>query len=144
MAKPSFINLWNAYPKVASPCDGDWGNQCAIRMSIALNGEMTLKVNKATYSNPMCAHGHARGAQSLADWLETRLFYPTKTGGGARDRQAFATKTGIIFYKDCFPRDGQAYENRTGDHIDLWNRGVTRGFDDSGYASREVWFWELT
>ena len=28
--------------------------------------------------------------------------------------------------------------------INLWNAYPTRGFDDSGYASKAVWFWELT
>lgn len=144
MAKPSFINLWNAYPTVSSPCDGPWDNQCAIRMSIALSGEMTLKVNTSTYTEPKCAHGHARGAESLANWLEKRLFYPRKVGGSAQDREAFKDKTGIIFYKDCFARTGQTAENRTGDHIDLWNRGLTKGFSDGAYQSKAVWFWELS
>jgi len=144
MAKPSFINLWNAYPSVSSPCDGGWDNQCAIRMSIALNGEMSLKVNKSTYTEPKCAHDHARGAESLANWLETRLFYPLKIAGTAKAREALKAKTGIIFYKDCFARNGQSQENRTGDHIDLWNRGLTKGFSDHHHQSKQVWFWELT
>lgn len=61
MAKPSFINLWSSYPTVKDPCDQPWGNQCAIRMSVALNGELTIKVNKSTYTDPKCKHDHARG-----------------------------------------------------------------------------------
>ncbi|WP_460417424.1 type VI secretion system amidase effector protein Tae4 [Pseudomonas sp. microsymbiont 2] len=144
MAKPSFINLWNAYPKVSSPCDGPWDNQCAIRMSIALNGEMSLKVNKSTYTEPKCAHGHARGAESLANWLEGRLFYPLKIAGTAQARAQLSTKTGIIFYRNCYARNGQRWEDRSGDHIDLWNRGLTKGFNDDAYQSQAVWFWELT
>lgn len=144
MAKPSFINLWNAYPKVSSPCDGPWDNQCAIRMSIALNGEMSLKGNKSTYTEPKCAHGHARGAESLANWLERQLGRPQRIGGSAQERDKLKAKTGIIFYKDCFARTGQSQENRTGDHIDLWNRGLTKGFSDQNYQSKQVWFWELT
>ena len=67
MAAPSFINLWNSYPLESSPCDGPWDNQCAIRMSLTLNAESTLKVNKNTYSEPKCKHEHARGAESLAN-----------------------------------------------------------------------------
>lgn len=62
MAKPAFINLWNNYPTESSPCDGGWANQCSIRLSIALNAEQAIKINKNTYSEPKCSHGHARGA----------------------------------------------------------------------------------
>lgn len=48
MAKPAFINLWNNYPEEDSPCDGSWTNQCAIRMSITLNAELTIRVDAHT------------------------------------------------------------------------------------------------
>lgn len=60
MSKPSFINLWNGYPKENDPCDGPWNNQCAIRMSIALNAEMSIKVKKVHIRNqnvPMAMRG---------------------------------------------------------------------------------------
>ncbi|MFK3798492.1 MULTISPECIES: type VI secretion system amidase effector protein Tae4 [unclassified Pseudomonas] len=145
MAKPSFFNLQRAYPPVDSPCDGPWDNQCAIRMSIALNGEMTIKVNKATYSEPKCAHDHARGAESLANWLwRHHLGRPIILNGSAEDRQRIAEKTGIIFFKDCFSRLNETPDQRSGDHIDLWDRGRTEGFADDTHMSRQVWFWELT
>jgi hypothetical protein len=144
MAKPSFMNLLNAYPKVPSPCDQPWGNQCAIRMSIALNGELGIKVNKSTYTEPKCKHEHARGAESLANWLwRHHLGRPTILGGSAKDRLTIANKTGIVFFKDCFARGGEEESQRSGDHIDLWNRGKTMGFYDGDYMSKQVWFWEL-
>jgi hypothetical protein len=81
MANPSFSSLWSNYPTERSPCDGPWANQCAIRMSITLNAEGTLHVSSATYTDPKCSHGHARGAGSLADWLygKQRLGRPTHT-----------------------------------------------------------------
>ena len=146
MAKPSFINLWNSYPTTSTPCDGPWDNQCAIRMSVTLNAEQTIKVNKSTYSEPKCAHEHARGAESLANWLwRHHLGRPTILTGSAEDRRTLYQKTGIIFFKDCFARLGQSQEARTGDHIDLWNRGrVTGDFADQAHRSKQVWFWELT
>jgi len=57
--KPEFVKLWNSYPTQNSPCDGPYDNQCAIRMSVALCGEGTLKITKETYPEPKCAHGHA-------------------------------------------------------------------------------------
>lgn len=144
MAKPSFINLLNAYPKVKNPCDQPWGNQCAIRMSIALNGELNIKVNKSTYTDPKCNHEHARGAESLANWLwRHHLGRPTILSGSAEDRQTISQKTGIVFFKDCFARGNEEESQRSGDHIDLWNRGKTMGYYDGDYMSRQVWFWEL-
>lgn len=144
MAKPSFINLQQAYPKVVSPCDQPWGNQCAIRMSIALNGEQTIRVNKSTYTEPKCKHDHARGAESLANWLwRHHLGRPLIIGGSATDRQVIRDKRGIIFFKDCFRRATETLEQRSGDHIDLWSRGLTQGFNDGDYLSKQVWFWEL-
>lgn len=150
MAKPSFLHLWNAYSNLldtypnADPCDGPWDNQCAIRMSIVLNAELTIKVNKSTYTDPKCEHDHARGAESLANWLwRHHLGRPTIIGGSAADRTAIGQKTGIVFFKDCFARAGELPSQRSGDHIDLWDRGSTATYDDGEYRSRQVWFWEL-
>ena len=143
MAKPSFINLWSQYPKESSPCDGPWGNQCAIRMSIALNGENTITVNGATYTEPKCKHNHARGAESLANWLwKHHLKRPKIHTDGAKAKISLGSKTGIIFFKDCFTRGGET--ERRGDHIDLWNRGLTKTYSDPANKSAQIWFWELS
>lgn len=152
MAKPSFINLWKAYSDLlitypdAKPCDGPWANQCAIRMSMTLNAELTIKVNKSTYTEPKCAHERARGAESLANWLwKHHLGRPMILGGSAEERRTLQDKTGLIFFKDCFQQVGESPDSRTGDHIDLWNRGLTIGrYNDPAYRSRAIWFWELT
>ncbi|BAP42605.1 putative uncharacterized protein [Pseudomonas sp. StFLB209] len=151
MAKPSFINLWKAYQDIleahpaGDPCDGGWDNQCAIRMSIALNGERSIRINKSTYSEPKCAHDHARGAESLANWLwKHHLGRPTILTGSVADRKKLAQKTGIIFFKDCFARGGESFEQRSGDHIDVWSRGSTQTYDDPAHRSKQVWFWELS
>lgn len=142
MAKPAFINLWNSYPTEESPCSGAWENQCAIRMSITLNEEKTIKVNKETYSEPKCTHEHARGAESLANWLwRNKLGRPQIFLDGAKAKLALAEKTGIIFFKDCFMRSGESV--RTGDHIDLWKKGQVKTYIDPANKSAQVWFWEL-
>src|SRR3546814_10399719 len=109
MAKPSFINLWKAYSDLlvtypdAKPCDGPWANQCAIRMSITLNTELSIKVNTATYTEPQRAHGHAPGAESLAHWLwQHPLGRPPTLGGSAQERRTLLAKNGLIFLQDCF------------------------------------------
>jgi hypothetical protein len=142
MAKPSFINLWNNYPVESSPCDGGWENQCSIRMSITLNAERTITVNKNTYSEPKCVHGHARGAESLANWLwKHHLGRPQVFADGAKAKILLDGKIGIIFFKDCFIRAGE--RAKTGDHIDLWNRSLTKTYSDPANKSAQIWFWEL-
>ncbi len=143
MAKPSFINLWSGYPKKDSPCDGNWGNQCAIRMSIALNTEMTITINKSTYSEPKCAHEHARGAESLANWLwKNHLGRPKIYTDGAKGKLDIQSKKGIIFFKDCFTRSGETTQR--GDHIDLWHKGIVKGYTDPANKASQIWFWELS
>lgn len=65
-------------------------------------------------------------------------------------------KTGVIFFKDYWQRGSEKFENRSGDHIDLWNKNeITSSgmFMRSIYElfgvvsdlnkSREIWFWEV-
>lgn len=142
MTAPAFINLWSNYPTESKPCDGPWPNQCSIRICVALNSEMTIKVNKETYSEPKCSHGHARGAESLANWMWKRhLGRPAIYTSGAVAKQALVSKTGIIFFKNCFTRAGSTAQ--TGDHIDLWSKGITKTYSDPDNKSAQVWFWEL-
>lgn len=142
MAKPAFINLWNNYPTEQHPCNGGWDNQCAIRMSLTLNAERSITIDRNTYPEPKCAHGHARGAESLANWLwRNHLGRPQIFTDGAAAKRTLNERTGIIFFKDCFTRSGET--RATGDHIDLWNRGLTKTYDDPANRAAQVWFWEL-
>lgn len=141
MAKPNFNKLWLNYPTVANPCDGPWSNQCAIRMSVTLNSEGTIPINKGTYSEPKCAHGHARGAESLAHWLSTKIGRPKIYTDARAAKITIGSKKGIVFFKDCFVRAGETA--RLGDHIDLWHTGATKGYDDPNNNSAQLWFWEL-
>ena len=141
MAKPAFINLWSNYPTEAAPCDGPWDNQCSIRMSITLNAEKTIKVDQNTYPEPKCKHGHARGAESLANWLWKEIGRPKVFTDPAKAKVTLNGKTGIVFFKNCFTRSGET--KQTGDHIDLWNKGKTKTYSDPANKSAQLWFWEL-
>jgi len=100
--KPEFMKLWKSYPDEASPCDdGKWPNQCAIRMSIALNGEGTIKVDETTYSDPRCSHGHARGAESLANFLWKRIGGPSVFENAGDAKIKLAGKAGN--FTDALP-----------------------------------------
>jgi hypothetical protein len=143
MAKPSFVNLWNSYPDhTVRQCDDGYANECAIRLSITLNTEKTLTVSKTTYSEPKCSHCHARGAESLANWLYVKLGPPKIYKDGAAAKRELASKKGVIFFKDCFVRAGE--KRQIGDHIDLWWTGMTCSYDDPGNKAKQVWFWELS
>ena len=140
--KPVFSKLLKGYPSANHPCDGPWANQCAIRMSIALNTEGTIPIGKDTYSEPKCAHGHARGAESLANFLFKKMGRPTRFTDGAEAKKAIAGMQGIIFFKDCFIRAGEKVA--VGDHIDLWLLDKTMTYSDPTNLSKQVWFWTLT
>ncbi|MEL7113549.1 MAG: T6SS effector amidase Tae4 family protein [Pseudomonadota bacterium] len=142
MAKPVFSDLWANYPTEQSPCDQAWANQCAIRMSLCLNGEGSIKINSRTYTEPKCRHGNARGAESLANFLwKFHLKRPKIWTDGATAKEDIKHQNGIIFFKDCFTRSGQT--SQTGDHIDLWKAGMTKTFNDPSNKAKQVWFWKL-
>jgi hypothetical protein len=139
--KPEFTKLWNSYPGDMHPCDGPWPNQCAIRLSVALNAEGTIRIDKTTYPEPRCAHGHARGAESLANFLVKAIGMPSMFKDAKDAKVKLLGKNGIIFFKDCFIRGGET--TRSGDHIDVWKLGKARTYDDPNNESAQVWFWAL-
>ncbi|MDC0671942.1 type VI secretion system amidase effector protein Tae4 [Nannocystis radixulma] len=126
----SFDDLNNNYP-TGSPCDEGWPNQCAIRVSIALE-KSGFPLND--YTDPPCKHGHARGAESLAKHLWRKLGRPTIATHASAG--SFTTR-GIIFFKDI-----KGFRNGVGDHIDLWNGTHTRTGAYFGKC-KQVWFFAI-
>ena len=134
--KLNFNDLWAAYPsddvEHSDPKTGKdiMDNHCAIHVSDALyNCGIKLKAFKGVkcWSCPTPdEHGkgiHALRAQELADYLKKRPFAgcPEPIEVPATNfEEVLDGKTGIIFFKDYWPRPGQ--NQRTGDHIDLWNK----------------------
>ena len=98
-------------------------------------------------------------AEKVAEWLKASKF------SGIRKLKRINPKTfqddlngrtGIIFFKDYWQRGKESFENRSGDHIDLWNKDeitsssmFTRsileffGRVSDLNKSHEVWFWEV-
>jgi hypothetical protein len=134
MAKPNFSLLWTAYPSDRSPCDQGWANQCAIRLSVALEG---AGAKLAGYTEPRCKHGHARGAESLAQYLVKHYGMPVIKKNAGDARVAVANKTGIVFFKDI-----AGFRGGIGDHIDLWKNDVTKTGEYFG-SCKQTWFWSL-
>lgn len=132
--RPSFSQLWLNYPVEQAPCNGPWDNQCAIRMSIAL---IAAGLDLNTYTDPRCAHGHARGAESLANYLYRRISRPRILSGTSFQREVRG-KTGIVFFRNI-----TGFRGGEGDHIDLWNKDRTKTGEYSSVSS-QTWFWELT
>jgi hypothetical protein len=158
---PPFSTLWTSYPhdtqappgsSHAMPCDekdanGQYHyiNQCAIRMSYCL---IKAGVSLASYTDPKCKHGYARGAESLATWIWRTFGEPLRVDCSKPGEKAafidgaYRSKNGIIFFKDFYGNPV------TGDHIDLlyhMNTLVTTATGDYTNDSRvkQIWFWEV-
>jgi len=124
-----FSELWSSCPSSApclNPSTGKpaYDNQCAIRVGAAL---AKCGVSFKSFKGPRCEFGPAGNgmvlrAQELADWLGQRPFDNCprpSVSPGKGFRTSLAAKTGIVFFKDYWLRDGEKLP--TGDHIDLWN-----------------------
>ena len=99
----------------------------------------------------------------LAEDLAIGLKKHTSSGFGSLEKiqsgsfqRKLSNKTGVIFFKDYWQRGKESFENRSGDHIDLWNkdeitssgmfiRSVLEFFGRVSdlNKSREIWFWEV-
>ncbi|MEO7424189.1 MAG: T6SS effector amidase Tae4 family protein [Fibrobacteria bacterium] len=169
-----FSDLWSHYPsKGIEHLDPKtktdlYKNHCAINVCEAL---VKSGVAMASFKGGKCSHCpggkslHSLGASQTAEWLKSKPFPgcgPTETLSGKSFKTQLGTKTGIIFFKDYWQRDGEEKSGaRTGDHIDLWNAGtlagsgavgsffrVTLGFSWDGWLSdlelaTEVLFWNI-
>lgn len=165
-----FAQLWKNFPKkedVAATCSNrqkdsnkPFDDYCAIMLSECLNRS---SVFVSTFKGNKCwSHGglkHILLAEDLANGLKTA---PPK-GFGKMEKIApgdFQTvlkgRAGVIFFKDYWQRGNEKFENRSGDHIDLWNndritgggmfyRSIIEllGFVSDLNKSKEIWFWEV-
>lgn len=138
-----FVKLDAGHPGNTDPCDDSpaWKNQCAIRMSIALNAEGSHPVNATSYTEPKCSHNHARGAESLANWL-WKYYKPAFKYTPAEAEVKIKGKQGIVFIKNCFTREGET--EKRGDHIDVWNKTAMKTQPTSLLTQGEkVWFFTV-
>ena len=135
---PGFSQLWAAYPSQIKPCDQTlrdgslaWANQCAIRLSIALE---RAGFPLTGYTDPTLKHGHARGAESLANYLWGQVGPP---GDQSTETSEIQGKRGNVFFRNI-----AGFRGGIGDHIDLWNLNRTQT-GEYFQISKAVWFWEL-
>lgn len=177
----AFNDLWRGHPinhSVQNPClaprdltnlEGNaisagrktFGNQCAIRMGVALRqaGVPAAKLSGCTHCQVHSRDEmHFINAQQLAHAIgraNLEGFGPLERFGGADAAQFYPKmfgRTGVMFIADYWKRTGEA--KATGDHIDVWNgyrssaKWLMEWFSWLGYYSNyaeasEIWFWEV-
>lgn len=143
-----FSKLWSLLPENTEyPCDkSKYGNQCAIRMSVALQ---SAGIDMTSCSAVKCDYHltthtkvkHYLRAQELATWFEKKSVFG-KTYKYSRQeinkrgyKDIFDNRQGVIFIQDGWGPT---------DHVDLWNGNLIKNgslnYFNKGVA---IWFWEI-
>jgi hypothetical protein len=166
-----FKTLWNNYPDkrlLSSKCfnkqkdsSKPFSDYCAIMLSECL---IKSGISISAYKGNKCwSHSvglkHILLAEDLANGLKAsppRDFKKMIEVNPKTFQKDLADKTGIIFFKDYWPRGNESEQTRSGDHIDLWDKDkITSSsmFFRSVYEfvgtlsdlnrSRKIWFWEV-
>ena len=166
----NFETLWKNFPDkeiMKKKCTNKqkdsnkpFSDYCAILLSECFNKsgiDISLMKGTRCWSHP--GKKHILLAEDLAKGLKS--YKPSSFGnlekvtpGSFQD--ILSDKTGIIFFKDYWQRGKESFENRSGDHIDLWNKNeITSsgmlfrsvleflGRVSDLNKSREIWFWEV-
>ncbi|MCW9734072.1 type VI secretion system amidase effector protein Tae4 [Avibacterium avium] len=131
-----FKELWNNYPDtnpkhISNESNGQdiFNDHCAINISETL---LKIGLQMRSFKGAKC-YGkcnypkmHVLRAQELANWLTKKPFpgiLEPEIYTGKNFEEHIGNKTGIIFFQDYWVRPGEKNGIRTGDHIDLWNKG---------------------
>jgi len=146
-----FDTLWKNFPRddaIKTRCEEGKGvpfkDYCAIRLSECFQ-VAGVPMNRFAGAKCWSHRGlkHAIRAQDFADFLiktpPSGFGKPVKVDP-LEFKTVLADKTGIIFFKDYWQRGSGAkketFQNRSGDHIDLWNKGE---ITSSGMFMRSVY-----
>lgn len=145
---PKYADLEKHYPvdqsggilRIGGNCE-QYENQCAIRMSTALQGAgFPLNGNFTAKWGPVCVVNqvsHARGAKPLADYLWRTFGVPAILDTSSSS--SIDGKKGIVYIH----RQGPSNSPTVYSHIDLWDGSKTKGYNPFGIGSATVWFWHL-
>ncbi|MET1080296.1 MAG: type VI secretion system amidase effector protein Tae4 [Pseudomonas sp.] len=125
----TFAALWKAYPSKKPYIDSETGkppagydNQCAIKVSVALEGAGFSLKNYKGAAVSLGATRAAIRAQEMAKWLAGQkidgIEAPIDITGKDWESK-IKGRTGIVYFADYWARPGE--KAPTGDHIDLWN-----------------------
>ncbi len=166
----NFKTLWSNFPELEETrkkCVNKQGNNetpfdnyCSILLSECFI-KSGLKPDQSTGVKCWSHKGskHIIRAEEMANWLSK---LPPAGFGGAENispsefQTKLAGRTGVIYFKDYWMRSGESSQNRSGDHIDLWNnnritggsmvyRSIIEffGFVSDLNKSRKMLFWEV-
>ncbi len=166
----NFEMLWNNYPRkedIKIRCTNKqkdsnkpFDDYCAIMLSdcfIKSGIDLSLLNAKKCWSHS--GKKHILLAEEFAIALKSNKlpgFLPMKKITPGSFQNELSEKTGVVFFKDYWQRGNESFQNRSGDHIDLWNKNkitsssmFTRslleffGRLSDLNNSQEIWFWEL-
>ena len=166
----SFDKLWSNYPKkevIKTRCtnkqignEKPFSNYCTIMLSecfIRSGIDLSLFEGSRCWSHQ--GKKHILLAEDFAYGLKNHTpasFSTLRKINPGSFQTILSDKTGVIFFKDYWQRGKESFENRSGDHIDLWDKGritTSSMFMREIYEffgrlsdlnkSREIWFWEV-
>jgi hypothetical protein len=146
----NFGRLWHNYPSSRPYVDPSTGepprgfeNQCAIKVGVA---PISSGANLNGYKGPSVQVNGVRtptSANQLAAWLTKT---PPSGVGKLQDitgpdwQKKIAGKTGIVYFRHYWANPGDAPNNPTGDHIDLWGGShLTLSWGEAGGANFLRW-----
>jgi hypothetical protein len=165
----TFVHLWRNFPskeEMEKKCrnvqpdgsDKPFSDYCSIRLSEAFNRTgIVYTANGKCWSHS--GKKHILLAENLANGLKNnkpQRFGKLEIIDPNNFQSLLKGRTGVIFFKDYWKRGNESFKNRSGDHIDLWNKSKITGgsmlyrsvielfgFVSDLNNSKEVWFWEV-
>lgn len=167
----TFKTLWDNFPEdkdaIKGKCfnkqasgNAPFDNYCSILMSECfIRAGISLESCTGVKCWSHQGKKHIIRAQQFAECLSAS---PPK-GFGKKEiikpgefQKMLNGRTGVIFFKDYWTRGNESFQNRSGDHIDLWNKNRITGssmwyrsiieflgFVSDLNKSKSVWFWEV-
>jgi hypothetical protein len=130
VVKPLYTQMQRAYDDYrldSAPCKAGVTNQCAVRMSVALERcgfslDAFQPQNRVHRNRRSCqlTVPHVLGAEELASYLRQMWGGPEQFRGGTLQnaQTSLQFRRGIIYFNNCFRRGSGG--PMVGDHIDLW------------------------
>jgi len=165
-----FNTLWKNFPQKApiekkcrnrqKTSDTSFENYCAILLSECfIRSGIDISHLKADKCWSHSGKKHIIRAEEMANALKSNTpngFTKAIKVNPGSFQTLLKDKTGVIYFKDYWQRDKETFHNRSGDHIDLWNKDeitsssmFTRsileflGRVSDLNKSKEIWFWEV-
>jgi RHS repeat-associated protein len=150
--KIDFNTLWKNHPgkhidHINKTSEKEnYENQCAIELSEALikSGISLNGYKGGTCKDCSINQKHALNAEQLANFLVKSVNVEGMSKPvfltGKNYESYVEGKTGIIYYADYWKRTSDKKDQRTGDHIDLWNTNTLASATGIGGRTFRTWF----